>query len=72
MTQSVKLCASICVFYEKIIIFQVVSVCLEAKKLFSLNEKVILTFFKGLFYLICVLNSHVLRYELKVHSFQRS
>lgn len=55
-----------CVFYEKMTIFQVKSVCLEAKNsLLSLRKKVILTFFKGLFYLICVLTYHMLCYKLK-------
>jgi len=42
-------------------VFQVESVCLEAKiACYLLEKKVILTFFKGLFYLICVLNYHML------------
>lgn len=50
-----------CVFYEKMTIFQVESVCLQAKiACYLLEKKVILTFFKGLFYLICALKYHVM------------
>ena len=45
------------------IIFQAVSIGFGAekkKKILALNEKVILIFFKGLFYLISVVNYHVM------------
>lgn len=44
------------------IIFQAVSIGFgaEKKKILALNEKVILIFFKGLFYLISVVNYHVM------------